>query len=78
MKPSDFSTSSTRPRSREPGVVTFPRRRICALRIRVSMSPTGSLIAIVVLPYQLDFTRPGISPFEPSSRSAMRDMPSLR
>src|SRR5215203_3646562 len=50
MKPSDLSTSRTRPRSREPGVVTFPRRRICALRIRVSMSPTGSLIAIVAAP----------------------------
>src|SRR5437588_4676733 len=31
---------------REPGVVTLPFLRICALRMRVSMSPKGSLSAI--------------------------------
>src|SRR3954453_207735 len=31
---------------REPGVVTLPFLRICALRMRVSISPKGSLIAI--------------------------------
>src|SRR5215211_1133689 len=44
MYPSDFSTSRMRARSFEPGVVTVLRRRICALRMRVSISPTGSLI----------------------------------
>src|SRR5690349_8023483 len=44
MKPSLFSTSRTRARSFEPGVETVPRRRICALRMRVSISPNGSLI----------------------------------
>src|SRR5918995_2784279 len=44
MYPSDLRTSRTRARSFEPGVMTVPRRRICALRIRVSISPNGSLI----------------------------------
>src|SRR5439155_602614 len=33
---------------------------------------------IVKISYQLDLTRPGISPAEPRSRSAMRDILSLR
>ena len=58
-----------------------------ALRIRVSISPRGSLNAILVPPsssasrlepYQLALTKPGICPVEPSSRSAMRDSFSLR
>src|SRR3712207_1767016 len=44
MKPSDFSTSSTRARRREPGVDTVPRRRCFALRMRVSISPRGSFM----------------------------------
>src|SRR5665213_833016 len=47
MKPSDFSTSSTRPRKVDAGVETTLRRRICALRMRVSISPIGSLTLIV-------------------------------
>jgi hypothetical protein len=46
--------------------------------MRVSISPRGSFIDIVALPYQLDFTRPGIKPFDPSSRSAIRLIFSLR
>src|SRR5579863_1281023 len=56
MKPSDFNTSSTRPRMVDAGVETVSRRRICALRMRVSMSPMGSFRAIPVfsLPARLD------------------------
>src|SRR5689334_16283888 len=55
MKPSDFSTSRTRPRSVEAGVVTVSRRLICALRMRVSISPIGSvrLIDLFSLPARL-------------------------
>src|SRR5208337_884180 len=48
MKPSDSSTSRTFLRSEEPGVVTLPRLRICALRMRVSMSPRGSFITMTL------------------------------
>ena len=34
--------------------------------------------AIVAPPYQLDLVRPGMTPFEPSSRSATRDILSFR
>src|SRR5690606_14040624 len=44
MYPSFLRTSRTRARSFEPGVETVPRRRSCALRMRVSISPNGSLI----------------------------------
>src|SRR5690606_21872366 len=56
MKPSDFSTSRTRPRIVEAGVETVSRRRICALRMRVSISAIGSLrlIPCVSLPARLD------------------------
>src|SRR5271165_6269947 len=59
MKPSDSSTSRTFLRREEPGVVTLPRLRICALRIRVSISPRGSFIAMIVLlsPARLDEAR---------------------
>src|SRR3546814_10600434 len=33
-----------------------------SLRMRVSISPRGSVIAILSVPYQLDFTTPGIRP----------------
>ena len=46
-------------RSFDAGVLTVDLPRICALRIRVSISPRGSFI-ICCLPYQLDFTMPGI------------------
>ena len=62
----------------EAGVRTIDLFRIWALRMRVSISPKGSVIAIGVAPYQLDLTRPGISPWLPNSRSAMRDIFSLR
>src|SRR5271165_1560522 len=48
MKPSDSSTSRTFLRSEEPGVETLPRLRICALRMRVSMSPSGSFTAMIL------------------------------
>src|ERR1700760_3535254 len=56
MKPSDFSTSRTRPRMVEAGVTTLSRRRICAFRIRVSMSAMGSVrdIQVLSLPARLD------------------------
>src|SRR5271166_4399169 len=59
MKPSASSTSRTFLRREEPGVVTLPRLRICALRIRVSMSPRGSFIAMILasLPARLDQAR---------------------
>src|SRR3569833_1886563 len=55
MKPSDFSTSSTRPRIVAAGVTTVSRRRIWALRMRVSISAIGSvrLICLVSLPAPL-------------------------
>src|SRR4029079_8182188 len=34
----------------EAGVTTFGRRRICALRMRVSISPKGSLMDILLAP----------------------------
>src|SRR5262249_39193638 len=40
------STSSTCARSREPGVDTLDLLRSCALRMRVIMSPSGSLSAM--------------------------------
>src|SRR5271165_103263 len=59
MKPSASSTSRTFLRKEEPGVVTLPRLRICALRIRVSMSPRGSFTAMILLlsPARLDQAR---------------------
>ena len=52
--------------------------RIEALRMRASMSPRGSFIDMLGSPHQLDLTMPGIWPFEARSRSAMRDIRSLR
>src|SRR5215831_14461006 len=46
MKPSDLRTSSTRSRCLEPGIETFDLLRICALRMRVIISPIGSFTAI--------------------------------
>src|SRR5271165_1956781 len=59
MKPSDASTSRTFLRSEEPGVETLPRLRIWALRMRVSMSPRGSFIAMILVssPARLDEAR---------------------
>src|SRR5690242_5717339 len=56
MKPSDLRTSSTRARRVEAGDETVPRRRSCALRMRVSISPIGSvrLIVLFSLPARLD------------------------
>ena len=62
----------------EAGVRTVDLPRIEALRMRASMSPRGSFIDICGPPHQLDLTMPGICPFEARSRSAMRDMRSLR
>src|SRR6185437_11588622 len=54
MKPSVLSTSQTRSRCLEPGMETFDLVRICALRMRVIMSPIGSLTAIAIpLPARL-------------------------
>src|SRR6202012_4654923 len=57
MEPSSASTSSTRWRCLEAGVLTLFRLRSCALRMRVIMSPMGSLTAIcssLPLPARLD------------------------
>ena len=48
----------------EAGVRTVDLPRIEALRMRVSMSPRGSVIDMLRSPYQLDLTMPGIWPFE--------------
>src|SRR6476620_555285 len=50
MKPSAFSTSATRSRCLEDGIDTLDLVRICALRMRVIMSPIGSFTAIARLP----------------------------
>src|SRR5438067_11764000 len=50
MKPSNFSTSKSRPRKLEAGVDTFARPRSCPLRMRARRSPIGSLIAIAPYP----------------------------
>src|SRR3954447_1636610 len=60
MYPSRRSTSSTFSRSLEPGAFTADFCAICPLRMRVSMSPSGSLIAIgafPLLPARLDHAR---------------------
>src|SRR5271157_3898254 len=59
MKPSDSSTSRTFLRRDEPGVETLPRLRICALRMRVNMSPSGSFTAMILAssPARLDQAR---------------------
>src|SRR5512133_1107004 len=56
MKPSSFRTSAIRILSREAGMRTFSCRAREALRMRVSMSPIGSvkLIARSPLPARLD------------------------
>ena len=71
-------TSRTRLRKLEAGVFTVVRPRVCALRMRVSRSPSGSVIGMPRSPYQLDLTKPGIFPSLPISRSAMRLILSLR
>src|SRR6056297_4006019 len=50
MYPSEARTSSTRTRIFEAGVRTVDLPRICALRMRVSISPIGSFISRVSLP----------------------------
>src|SRR5208282_2652347 len=59
MNPSDSRTSRTFLRRDEPGVETLPRLRICALRMRVSISPRGSFIAMILAssPARLDQAR---------------------
>src|SRR5438270_12743882 len=71
MYPSVFRTSSTRARSFEPGVETLDLLRSCALRIRVIISPSGSLsdIARFSSPARLDET--GYQPL--GSQIAKRD-----
>src|SRR5271169_6792278 len=56
MYPSRFSTSSTLARIFEAGEATTAWRARCPLRIRVSMSPNGSLIVIagILLPARLE------------------------
>src|SRR5215468_1032797 len=46
--------------------------------MRVIRSLIGSCVDMSDPPYQLDFTRPGTRPLEPSSRSAMRESLFLR
>src|SRR5215475_15335636 len=59
MKPSLLSTSSTLTRSREAGVETFDLLRICALKMRAIISPSGSFKAIArcSLPARLEKAR---------------------
>src|SRR5690606_2813493 len=48
MKPSSARTSSTQPRSFDAGVTTLPLPRSCAFRMRVIISPNGSVIVMRV------------------------------
>src|SRR4029079_16288490 len=64
MNPSCCRTPSTRSRSLDAGVVTFDLPRSCALRMRASMSPIGSVKLICLfsfcvrrLPARLDQAR---------------------
>src|SRR5262249_43013132 len=60
--PSLFNTSRTLARKVEPGVVTFDINRNCALRMRVIISPIGSLSAISFLPLPARLHEPGDQP----------------
>ena len=57
----------------ETGCVTSGCATVTALRIRVSMSATGSVIH-----HQDAFLTPGSSPFWASSRKQIRDIPKSR
>jgi hypothetical protein len=74
----DISLALTLVRNFEAGDATTACRARCPLRIRVSMSPRGSLIVIAECSYQLDLTMPGMCPEEASSRNAMRDSLNFR
>src|SRR3569623_1102585 len=80
MKPSDFSTSSTRPRIVDAGVTTVSRRRIWALRMRVSISAIGSvrLIVFFSLPARLDHAGdlPEVAQFT-QGNTAQLDLPEI-
>ena len=78
MKPSRFSTSSTLARSRLAGATQRVCRARWALRMRVSISPSGSDIDMCRPPYQLALTMPGICPELASSRSMFRQSLNLR
>src|SRR4029453_15760744 len=68
-----FSPPGPLGRILEAGLVTLDLERICALRMRVIRSLIGSCVDMSDPPYQLDLTRPGTRPLEPSSRSARRE-----
>src|ERR1700749_1115203 len=75
----NLSRSSTLARdsfSLEPGIFTVSNIAELALRIRVSMSPLGSVI--VMAAYQLAFVTPGTSPACTMTRRQMRKSPNLR
>src|SRR3569833_4239616 len=57
MKPSALSTSATRSRCLEPGIETLDLARICALRMRVIISPIGSSTISAPLPARLHEAR---------------------
>ncbi len=58
------------------GIATDSCSAVLALRMRVSMSPIGSVT--MTPPHQLDFVIPGITPWWASSRRQMRHTPNLR
>src|SRR5690348_336837 len=58
------------------GIATVSCSAVLALRMRVSMSPMGSVT--MTAPHQLDFVIPGITPWWASSRRQMRHTPNLR
>src|SRR5215467_1211039 len=62
VRPSLLSTSSTLLRSFEPGVDTFDLVRLCALRMRVIMSPIGSFRFIVGNSLPARLHQPGDQP----------------
>ena len=78
MKPSRLSASSTLARSLDAGATQTVWRLRCALRMRVIMSPSGSDIDMVPLPYQLALTMPGNWPELAKARSMLRDSLNFR
>src|SRR5580693_8913409 len=80
MKPSSLRIRATSIFSLEAGTSTLGWRASAALRIRVSMSPIGSDVPIVLLPrlYQLALITPGTSPAKASFRKQIRHKLNLR
>src|SRR5699024_2044964 len=83
-KPSRFKISAISFFIFEAGTSSFSWRTMFALRMRVSISATGSLIVILLTSfpylgdYQLAFLTPGICPLYANSRKQIRQSMNLR